>query len=116
MYDGNGRARPDWTDGTRTCQQGLVAPRAAYWVMSVRSSRPRKLSWWIWCQERLPTGACQGEVAAPASGWKCSGWALSLDHFHLTGDTTQTKNKQQAIRKQEQHRAQLVCPAQGCQC
>lgn len=67
----------------------------AYWVTSVRSSLPPKLSWWIWCQERRPTGACRGEVAAPASAWAGSGWALSLDHFHLTGDTTQTKNKQQ---------------------
>lgn len=70
----------------------------AYWVMSARSSLPRKLSWWIWCQERRPSGACRGEVAAPASAWAGSGWALSLDHFHLTGDNTDKKQTAQAIR------------------
>lgn len=44
-------------------------------------------------------------MAAPASAWAGSGWALSLDHFHLTGDTTQTeKQTAQAIRKHAQHR------------
>lgn len=75
-----------------------VGAAGAYWVMSARSSLPRKLSWQIWCQERRPSGACRGEVAAPASAWAGSGWALSLDHFHLTGDNTDKKQTAQAIR------------------
>lgn len=77
---------------------GGRAPRGAYWVTSVRSSLPPKLSWLIWCQERRPSGACRGEVAVPASAWAGSGWALSLDHFHLTGDTTQTQNTKNSTK------------------
>lgn len=85
---------------------------AAYWVTSVRSSLPPKLSWRIWCQERRPSGACRGEVAVPASAWAGSGWALSLDHFHLTGDTTQTqntKNSTEALGRAARPSAARVC-------
>lgn len=34
----------------------------------------------------------------PASAWAGSGWALSLDHFHLTGDTTQTQNTKNSTK------------------
>lgn len=62
----------------------------AYWVMSAKRSLPRKLSWWIWYQVRLPGGAYRG-AAAPTSVWEGSARVPSLGHFHLTRDTTQNK-------------------------